>query len=379
MTISFRQIKILLVLIVTATGFSSFASAQQVVSSEAARFKVETIVSGLKFPWGLAFLPDGALLITERSGALRLFQDGKLSKPVSGLPKIAVRGQGGLLDVALDPDFKSTSKIFITFVQSGRGGIGTAVASGRLMRKGNPRLENVKVIFTMERKSRGGRHFGSRIAFAADKTLYFTIGDRGEMDRAQDPKDHAGSLLRINRDGSIPANNPFADGKKGLPEIWAIGLRNIQGATIHPETGLLWTVEHGARGGDEINRPEAGKNYGWPVISYGVHYSGAKIGVGTSAPGMEQPIYYWDPSIAPSGLAFYTGNLFKKWKGNLFVGALKDQMLVRLVMKGNKIVREERLLQGRYGRIRDVRSGPDGALWLLTDDGEGRVLRLTPA
>ena len=228
----------------------------------------------------------------------------------------------------------------------------------------------------MKKKTDSGRHFGSRIVVARDGNLFVTIGDRAERERAQDPQDAAGSVLRISKDGSIPADNPFADGKQGLPEIFSIGHRNAQGATLHPETGELWTLSHGARGGDEINRPEAGKNYGWPVISYGKHYSGAKIGVGSEAPGMEQPVYYWDPSIAPSGLAFYSGELFPEWEGNLFAGALKFRMLVRLEIKDGRVVHEEELFQGVYGRVRDVRVFDDGALWLLTDSDNGKILRI---
>jgi glucose/arabinose dehydrogenase len=359
-------------------GIASAAMAQGIFDSQKARFKVEIMAKNLNHPWAMAFLPGGGLLITERAGTLRLWKNGQLSRPIRGLPKISAGGQGGLLDVALDPDFKTTSRIFLTFSQVGKGGRGTAVASARLSLKGTPELNNLRIIFSMNRKTNAGVHFGSRIAFAPDKSMFVTIGERGERDRAQDAHDHAGTVIHINRDGTIPANNPFIQGRKALPEIWSIGHRNPQGAAIHPKTGELWTVEHGARGGDEINRPKAGNNYGWPVISYGRHYSGAKIGLGTKAPGMEQPVHYWDPSIAPSGLAFYTGNAFRGWKGNLFVGALKYQMLVRLELKGGKVVHEERLLRNKFGRIRDVRSGPNGALWLLSDDENGKLLRLIP-
>ncbi len=353
--------------------------AADLFNSQKAGFNVDIIASGLDHPWGLAFLPDGALLVTERRGAMRLIDKNGISDPLAGLPKIAAFGQGGLLDVAMDPDFDKTSRIFFTYSEPGKEGAGTAVASAILSRQGKPKLANRKTIFSMSRKTNSRHHFGSRIAFAPDKSMFVTIGERGDRARAQDPQDHAGSVIHINRDGSIPSTNPFKDGKKGLAEIWSIGHRNAQGAAIHPVSGELWTVEHGARGGDEINIPKPGRNYGWPVISYGRHYSGLKIGIGTKAPGMEQPAYYWDPSIAPSGLAFYSGEKFKGWKNNLFVGALKYKMLVRLELNHGKVVHEERLLQNKYGRIRDVRSGPHGGLWLLTDQNDGKVLRLTPA
>ena len=244
---------------------------------------------------------------------------------------------------------------------------------------GAARLEDVKVLASMNRKTSGGRHFGSRIVPAPDGTLFVTLGDRGEEDRAQDPQDHAGSVLRVAADGSIPSDNPFADGGQALPEIWSTGHRNIQGAAIEPETGVLWTVEHGARGGDEINIPQAGKNYGWPVISYGRHYSGLSIGVGTEAEGYEQPVHYWDPSIAPSGMAFYTGDAVPQWRGDLFVGALKDQLISRLEVADGEVVSEERLIAGEYGRIRTLRNGPDGALWFSTDEGEGAIYRISGA
>jgi len=342
--------------------------------------QVETVVSGLNHPWSLAFLPDGAMLVTERSGALRLIVGNRLQKSkVAGVPQVWARGQGGLLDVVLDPDFAENQAIYLSYSEPTAQGGRTAVARARLVRDGSTaRLERLVTIFRMSNPTSSGRHFGSRLVFARDKTLFITVGERGRRERAQDPFDHAGSVIRINRDGSTPADNPFADGKNGLPQIWSIGHRNPQGAALNPQTGALWTVAHGAAGGDEINRPEAGRNYGWPIISYGVHYSGARIGVGTHKDGMEQPLYYWDPSIAPSGMAFYTGDLISAWKGDLFIGALRGQILVRLRLDGDKVVAEERLLAGKYRRIRDVRQGPAGALWLLTDDRDGALLRITP-
>ena len=359
--------------------FLSSVFASEIVESESAKIKVDTMVRGLNHPWGMAFIPGNGMLITERVGNMRLIRGGKISKPISGLPKIVAKGQGGLLDVAVDPDFKSTSRIFFTFSRPGAGGTGTAVASAVLSLSRQPRLSGLRIIFTMNKMTSGFHHYGSRIAFAPDKSMFITLGERGDRNRAQDPMDHAGSVIHINRDGSIPNNNPNIGGKNAQPEIWSIGHRNPQGAAVHPDTGELWIVEHGAKGGDELNRPDAGKNYGWPEISFGKHYSGLKIGVGTKAPGMEQPFHYWDPSIAPSGLAIYTGRQFKNWKGNLFVGALKHQKLVRLVVKNNRVIHEENLFTGQFGRIRDVRSGPHGALWLLTDERNGKLLRLTPA
>lgn len=342
--------------------------------SEDHAFKVDVVAENLDEPWGFAFLPDGKILVTEKEGRLRIINGAEVSQPLKGVPDVVDSGQGGLLDVAVDPDFATNGHIYLTFSEPGKGGAGTAVARAKL---GKGELENTEVIFSQNKKSRGGRHFGSRIAFAPDGTLFFTIGDRGDRPRAQDPFDHAGSVLRINKDGSIPKDNPFADAKKALPEIWSIGHRNAQGIDVHPVTGEVWTVSHGARGGDEINKPEAAKNYGWPVISYGRHYSGGKIGEGTEKEGLEQPLFYWDPSIAPSSMTFYSGDLFPKWKGDMFVGALAGELVSRIKMDGDKITGEERLLEDEYGRIRRIKEGPDGALYAITDDGE--LLRISPA
>jgi len=344
--------------------------------------RVDTVVTDLENPWSMTFLPDGAMLVTERPGRLRLVVDGALSPhPVDGVPKVWAESQGGLLDVALDPAFADNRLIYLSYSEPGPDGTaGTAVARGILTRDGDgARLENVEVIFRQKPKVSSGRHFGSRLVFAPDGHLFITLGERGQRERAQDLDAHFGKVVRIERDGSVPADNPFVGTANAQPEIWSYGHRNPQGATLDPVTGTLWTVEHGARGGDELNRPEAGKNYGWPVISYGRHYSGAKIGVGTKKDGMEQPIYYWDPSIAPSGLALSTGKLFPNWKGDLFVGALRAQILVRLDMEDGRVVGEERMFEEEFGRIRDVREGPDGALWLLIDDIDGALLRVAPA
>jgi glucose/arabinose dehydrogenase len=343
--------------------------------------KAETFAKGLVNPWGMAFLPDGRLLVTERPGRMRIVnKDGRLSPPLKGVPQVQAGGQGGLLDVALSSDFASSRRVYFSFSEPRGGGRnGTAVARAELAAEGAG-LDDVQVIFRQEPAATGSHHFGSRLAFARDGNLFVTLGERFHgKDFAQDLGTHFGKVVRIGRDGAVPPDNPFAGRKDARPEIWSYGHRNPQAAAIHPATGQLWVIEHGARGGDEINIPQAGKNYGWPVISYGRDYSGAKIGVGSAKTGMEQPIYYWDPSIAPSGMAFYTGDLVPEWKGNLFVGALAGRALHRLVLDGDEIVGEERLLTDLGERIRDVRSGPDGALWLLTDSSDGRVLRVAPS
>ncbi len=342
--------------------------------------KVETFAKGLQNPWGMQFLPDGRLLVTEKAGRMRILaKDGSLSHPLEGVPQVDNRDQGGLLDVALAPDFASTSEVFFSFSEPRGGGKnGTSVARAKLVMEGaGGRLSDVKVIFRQQPAANSAHHFGSRLVFASDGTLFVTTGERYILRaEAQNPANHLGKVIRITREGAAPADNPKLPG--WAPEVWSIGHRNIQGATLEPGTGRLWTVEHGARGGDELNHPEKGKNYGWPVITYGRDYSGAKIGEGTAKEGMEQPVYYWDPSIAPSGLAFYTGDLFPEWRGNAFVGALAGTHVARLVLRDGAVVAEEKLLTDFGDRIRDVRSGPDGALWLLTDEYNGRVLRLVP-
>jgi glucose/arabinose dehydrogenase len=360
--------------------FLASATAQTVTSS-AGPLRVETIARGLDHPWGLAFLPDGRMLVTERPGRLRLVgRDGTLSPPLAGVPKVFARGQGGLLDIALDRDFASNATVYFCFAEPGEGGARTSLGRARLAAEGTPALEDVAVIFRQQGPLSTSNHFGCRVVQARDGNLFLAMGDHfTQRDEAQNLANHIGKIVRIRPDGSVPSDNPFVGKQGARPEIWSYGHRNIQGAALHPETGALWIHEHGARGGDEINIPEAGKNYGWPVITYGVDYSGAKIGVGTAKEGMEQPIHYWVPSIAPSGMAFYTGDLFPAWKGDLFVGALAGQLVARLDLDGRKVTDEERLLRNVGARIRDVRQGPDGALWLLTDAGDGRLLRVTPA
>ncbi|MER2552640.1 MAG: PQQ-dependent sugar dehydrogenase [Thauera sp.] len=347
-------------------------------ASEQQRFRVTIVSEGLEHPWGLAFLPDGRMLVSERPGRLRLVgADGRVDPdPLHGLPPIAAVGQGGLLDVALHPDYRDNGWIYLSYVASGPGGYGTEVLRGRL--KGRT-LVDVQVLFRMLPKSTRGQHFGSRLVFDRQGYLYITLGDRGEQQRAQRLDDHAGSVIRLHDDGRVPADNPFRDHPGARPEKFTLGNRNLQGAALHPQSGELWTHEHGPQGGDEINIIRAGINYGWPVITFGRNYgTGTAIGEGTAKPGMAQPLYQWTPSIAPSGMAFYTGDRFPAWRGNLFVGALRDQMLVRLELDGARVVHEERLLEGAIGRIRDVRNGPDGFVYLLTDSPKGVIARLEP-
>jgi aldose sugar dehydrogenase len=340
--------------------------------------RVEIVAKGLERPWALAFLPDGRILVTERPGRLRIVErDGRVSRPLDNVPQVLARGQGGLLDVALDTRFAENRLVYLSYAEPGEGNTaGTAVARGRLAEQ---RLDDVQVIYRQQPKVDSGIHFGSRLVFARDGTLFVTQGDRGYRERAQDLSFGLGKIVRINPDGSVPKDNPFVGRSGARPEIWSYGHRNAQSAAFHPETGQLWTVEHGARGGDELNHPEAGKNYGWPVITYGVDYSGAKIGEGTAKPGMEQPVYYWDPVIAPSGMAFYTGDAFADWKGSILIGSLTPGLLVRLTLKEGQVAREERYLGDLRERIRDVQQGPDGFIYLVTDNPDGRLLRLRPA
>lgn len=352
-------------------------------------FDVVTVAEGLENPWGMTFLPNGRMLVTEKPGRLRIVgADGKLSEPVAGLPAVDARNQGGLLDVTLDPAFTKNGLIYWSYAEPRDGGVNnTAVARGRLVDDGKaaPRVEDVRVVFHQTPSLDSRLHFGSRMVWGRDGTLFVTLGERsipeGRM-QAQRMDGLLGKIVRINPDGSIPKDNPFV-GKEGVrPEIWSIGHRNVQAATYHPTTGELWEVEHGTRGGDEINIARKGKDYGWPTIAYGIEYRGGPITGGiTAKDGMEQPLYYWDPVIAPSGMVFYTGSLFPAWKGNLFIGGLASTNLVRLTIKGERVVDEERLLtdlQPKPERIRDVRQGPDGALYLLTDNAQGRVLKLVP-
>jgi glucose/arabinose dehydrogenase len=350
----------------------------QIYRSEEHSFRVVKLVEGLEQPWSLAFLPDGRMLVTEKAGRLRIVAQGKLDpKPVEGMPEVTVHGQGGLHDVALHPDFPKNAYVYLAFAARGSDGVGTEMGRGRLV---GHRLEGFQVLFRQAPKGSARQHFGGRIVFDRAGYLYLTLGDRAEQDRAQRPDDHAGSVIRLHDDGRVPNDNPFVGRPGWKPEKFDLGHRNMQGAALHPQTGILWTHEHGPQGGDEVNVIRPGVNYGWPVITYGVNYgTGTKIGEGTHKDGMAQPIHYWVPSIAPAGMAFYTGDRFPRWKGDLFVGALRDQMLVRLKLDGEKVVKEERLLKGVLGRIRDVRAGPDGFIYFLTDERHGVLARLEPA
>jgi len=339
--------------------------------------KTTDVARGLEHPWGLAFLPDGRMLVTERPGRLRIATpDGTLSPPLTGLPPIYARGQGGLLDVALSPGFAQDRFVYVSFSEPGDGGAGTAVARGRL---GERALEATQVIWRQQPKVEGPNHWGSRLVFRPDGTLFVTLGERYTYrERAQDLSVTLGKVVRINADGSIPRDNPFVGRADTRPEIWSYGHRNVQAAALDAR-GQLWTVEHGARGGDELNNPQPGKNYGWPVITYGVDYSGARIGIGTAKAGMEQPVYYWDPVIAPSGATFYTGSAFPDWRGDLLIGSLTPGLLVRLRLQDGRVVQEERYLAELHERIRDVVQSPDGGLYVLTDNPRGRILRVDPA
>jgi glucose/arabinose dehydrogenase len=346
-------------------------------ASSAGQLEVQTLASGLVHPWGLAFLPDGRMLVTERPGRLRIVtHEGMLSQPLRNLPPVKAEGQAGLLDIAIDRDFATNHTLYLCY--SADSGGNAAVARARLEENATA-LEDVKTIF--KQVGPGGRaNHGCRIAQGGDGDLYVTLGDHfGPRDEAQNLGVDNGKIIRITPDGAAPSDNPFVGRAGARPEIWSYGHRNGQGLAFNPATGGLWEIEHGPRGGDEVNIIGKGKNYGWPVIGYGIDYNGAKIHESTARKGMEQPIKYWVPSIAPSGMAFYTGTLFPKWKGSLFVGALKAKMLVRLSLKGDRVTGEERLLQNLNERIRDVRQGPDGALWLLTDSDAGRILRVSPA
>ena len=349
-------------------------------ASSAGQLEVQTVASGLVNPWSLAFLPDGRMLVTERPGRMRVVTaEGQLSPPLKGVPEVWASNQGGLLDVIIDKSYPQNKTIYFCFAEGTGGGGRTAVARATL-NDGNGRLDDVKIIFRQEGPLSSGGHYGCRIVHANDGNLFVTLGEHFKYrDEAQNLGNHLGKLIRIAPDGSVPADNPFIGRADAKPEIWSYGHRNEQGLAINPASGDLWEIEHGPRGGDEVNIIGKGKNYGWPVIGYGIDYNGAKIHESTAKDGMEQPIKYWVPSIAPSGMTFYTAALFPKWTGSLFTGALAGRMLVRLSLNGNTVTGEERLLPNLNERIRDVRQGPDGALWLLTDNSAGRILRVSPA
>ena len=361
---------------------------ERIFKTEHYTVRAASIVKGLYHPWGMAFLPDGRMIVTERRGTMRVVDGGKLiEKPVQGIPQAVEHGQGGLMDVALHPKYAENGWIYWTYNAGKPGEFGTELARGKLAgTRESPLMTNVEVLFQMQPKSAAGVHFGSRIVFDRQGYLYVTLGDRGDSPakgaahRAQQLNDHAGKSIRLHDDGRVPADNPFVKTPGARPEIFTWGNRNMQGAALHPETGRVWAHEHGPQGGDEINILAAGSNYGWPVITYGANYgSGTKIGDGSAREGIVPPLHYWVPSIAPSGMAFYTANNFPKWKGNLFVGALAKQTLARLTLNGDKVVSEERMFDGKLGRIRDVRQGPDGNLYLLIDSSDGEMIRIEPS
>ncbi|WP_428928742.1 PQQ-dependent sugar dehydrogenase [Marinibacterium sp. SX1] len=344
----------------------------ETIATSAGPVRVDAVVQGLDTPWAIGLLPGGGLLVTEREGDLIHVADGR-SQRVSGTPQVWANGQGGLLDVTVARDFAQSREIFLTYAKPQGGGAGTALAVARLSADGT-RLENLREIFEMTPGGSTTRHFGSRVVEAGDGTLFLTIGDRGDAQQAQDLGAHNGSVVRINRDGTVPGDNPFVGQPGARPEIWSYGHRNAQGAALDLE-GRLWTAEHGARGGDEVNRIEKGANYGWPVISYGVNYNGSAIGEGTQRAGMEQPEFYWDPSIAPSGLLVYSGRLWPEWRGDLFVGSLKFDHIARL--EGRPLAEGERIEGESTGRVRDIAEGPDGAIWFLSVF-DGAVYRMVP-
>ncbi len=351
----------------------------QTVASEKGAVTVTTVAAGLEHPWSVALLPDGGFLVTERPGRLRhVSADGALSAPISGVPTVWAEGQGGLLDVVLAPDFATSKRLFLSFSEPGPdGSAGTAVASGTL---GDGALADVKVFYRQEPKLVGPNHFGSRIVFDGKGHVWISQGERNDRPTSQKLDMLQGKLVRLNLDGSVPTDNPFVGRKDARPEIWSYGHRNMQSLALDPRTGKVWEAEHGPRGGDEINLPEAGKNYGWPIITHGINYSGQKIpeAVGTSAPGMEQPYHVWEKSPGLSGMAFYTGQPASTWNDSLFLGALADGSLIRLSLDGDKITGEERLLKEVGARIRDVRVSADGKVYVLTDETDGKLLRLDP-
>ncbi len=345
----------------------------RMITPAAAEVQITRMISGLDQPWGIALLPDASVLITEKEGRLLHVRGGKVHE-IGGLPKVTDRGQGGLLDITLPRDFETSREVFLTYSKPQRSGSGTALAIARLPENAS-QLVDLRDIFVMAPGSSGGRHFGSRVVEANDGTLYLTIGDRGNRPAAQDRSVHNGSIVRVNRDGSVPSDNPFVGQPSVLPEIWSFGHRNPQGAGLDAQ-GRLWTSEHGARGGDEVNFIRKGANFGWPVISYGRHYSGAKIGEGTRKPGLEQPAHYWDPSIAPSGLLVYQGAMFPEWRSDIFVGSLKFDYIARLEVNGTQAAEVAQIKTQATDRVRDVIEAPDGSIWFVSV-GNGAVYRMS--
>ncbi|GGA72247.1 hypothetical protein GCM10011385_27640 [Nitratireductor aestuarii] len=352
---------------------------EETFETEGPSIRVETIANGLSHPWALAFMPDGSMLVTERNGNLRHVSD-KVSEPIAGVPDVDARGQGGLLDVALDPQFEENRLVYLSFAEAGEGGNSTAVARG-VLSEDLTRLDNVEVIFSQKPKVQSQQHFGSRLVFDNDGYLFITLGERSQAqfrEQAQQLNSHLGKIVRIRPDGTVPDDNPFVNQADALPEIWSYGHRNVQAAAINPESGVLWEIEHGPRGGDELNIVQPGANYGWPIVTLGINYDGTTIGEGVEhQEGMVDAIRTWTPVIAPSGMMFYQGEVFPDWKGNLFVGGLASTALVRLTVDGDNISGEERLLESLGLRIRDVAEGPDGAIYVITDEDDGEVLRIS--
>lgn len=374
--------RLLAALFLSMFAMTAAQAADPVFRTSAGDVRVETVARGLSHPWALAFLPDGRMLVTERAGRMRIIaRDGSLSPPLEGVPKVFARSQGGLLDVILDRGFAQNRTIYFSYAEPFDGGGRTALARARLDAGETPRLADVAVIYRQHGPASSGNHFGSRIVQAGDGTLFITNGDHfTDRDMAQTLDNDIGKIVRITTDGTAPKDNPFARKPGARPEVWSYGHRNVQGLALNPVDGTLWAQEHGARGGDEVNIIKPGNNYGWPKVSFGVNYDGSPVGTGKAQmAGVTDPVWHWTPSIAPSGMTFYTGDLFPAWKGSLFNGALKFRLLSRLEVKGDKVVKEERMMEDLGERIRDVRQGPDGALYLVTDSSSGRVLRLVPA
>lgn len=374
--------RLLAALFLSMFAMTAPQAADPVFRTSAGDVRVETVARGLSHPWALAFLPDGRMLVTERAGRMRIIaRDGSLSPPLEGVPKVFARSQGGLLDVILDRGFAQNRTIYFSYAEPFDGGGRTALARARLDAGETPRLADVAVIYRQHGPASSGNHFGSRIVQAGDGTLFITNGDHfTDRDMAQTLDNDIGKIVRITTDGTTPKDNPFARKPGARPEVWSYGHRNVQGLALNPVDGTLWAQEHGARGGDEVNIIKPGNNYGWPKVSFGVNYDGSPVGTGKAQmAGVTDPVWHWTPSIAPSGMTFYTGDLFPAWKGSLFNGALKFRLLSRLEVKGDKVVKEERMMEDLGERIRDVRQGPDGALYLVTDSSSGRVLRLVPA
>ncbi len=365
---------LILFAVVTTTVCAQAESGARMIDTQSGRITVEELASGLDHPWGMAFLPDGRLLVTERAGRLRILGiDNQVSPPLSGTPEVDAGGQGGLLDIALDPAFATNRTIFLSFAEPGGDGVSTALARATL---GDKALTGLKVIFSQTPKVSGSGHFGGRIVFSPSGHLFFTMGDRQKFEPAQSLSSHLGKIVRLNRDGTIPNDNPFVGRAGGLPQIWSYGHRNVQGAAFEPLTGVLWTNEFGPRGGDELNRPEAGKNYGWPLVSWGNHYDGRDIPDPPSKPDFVDALAHWTPVISPSGMIFYTGAKFPMWRGDILIAGLSSQGLVRVQVKGAKASEAERISLGE--RIRDVEQAPDGSIYVLTDESNGKVLRLRP-